>query len=63
VGGAVVRNRIKRRLRHAVAPFVGDLEAGVVVVLQGSLSARTEPFEALQAEILDGLRRTGAVRG
>jgi len=31
VGGAVVRNRTKRRLRHLVAPRLGQLRADVVI--------------------------------
>lgn len=53
VGGAVARNRIKRRLRAAVRSVA--LAQGTDVVLIGRSSALTAPFSALVAE-LDGCR-------
>jgi len=34
VGGAVVRNRVARRLRHLVRPRLGQLPAGTLLVLR-----------------------------
>ena len=34
VGGAVVRNRVKRRLRHLVAAELGDAATGLDVVVR-----------------------------
>lgn len=43
VGGAVMRNRVKRRLRHMVAARLGDQVAGVDVVVRALPAAATAP--------------------
>jgi len=43
VGGAVVRNRVRRRLRHLVAARVGQLGQGKVVVVRATSTAGCSP--------------------
>jgi len=50
LGGAVVRNRIKRRLREAVR-LHGPVAAAVDVVINPKKSMLTTPFEELRNEV------------
>jgi len=43
VGGAVTRNRVKRRLRHMVAARLADQTRGVDVVVRALPAAATSP--------------------
>jgi ribonuclease P protein component len=54
IGGAVVRNRIRRRLREAVR-LTGDGEPGTDYVLVGRHAALTLQFERLVADLRSGL--------
>ncbi len=51
LGPAVLRNRIKRRLRAVCRPALPLLPGGVDVVLHPRVEAAALPFPALQAEI------------
>ncbi len=51
LGPAVLRNRIKRRLRAVCRPALGLLPAGVDVVLHPRAELATLPFPVLEAEI------------
>lgn len=53
VGNAVTRTRVKRRLRHQVAPLLGDLPPGTDLVLRANPPAA----QASSAEIGAALRR------
>jgi ribonuclease P protein component len=55
VGGAVVRNRIRRRLREAVR-LASDGEAGMDYVLIGRHAALTLQFDRLIADLRSGLK-------
>jgi len=55
LGGAVVRNRIRRRLREAVR-LIGDGEPGTDYVLIGRHAALTLQFERLVADLRSGLK-------
>lgn len=55
VGGAVVRNRAKRRLRACLAQC--ELPTGVDLVVTGKAGAETVAFERLQGEVTEGVRR------
>jgi ribonuclease P protein component len=54
VGNAVTRNRLRRRLRHLIAPRLADLPAGTLVVVRASAAAASAPSRAL-APALDAL--------
>ncbi|GAB3244197.1 ribonuclease P protein component [Nocardioides dilutus] len=62
VGNAVVRNRVKRRLRHQVAPLLSTLPPGTTVVLRAlppaAASTSAELAEELRAALSRCLPRT-----
>ena len=63
VGGAVVRNRAKRRLRALVRELVSPRLAGVDMVLIARASTATLPFTALRADLLAAVAKIeGSVR-
>src|SRR5699024_7281572 len=51
VGGAVVRNRVQRRLRHMMRPRLGDLPNGSLLVVRAKPGAATARFEELDAQL------------
>lgn len=63
VGNAVVRNRVKRRLRAAAGPLVPQLRPDVLVVLQGNTHTATEDFRALHVQVRQALLQAGAIDG
>ena len=58
VGGAVVRNRLKRRLREAARPLVARLVACDILVV-----ARPQAVEATAAVLEQSLREAAARAG
>jgi len=56
LGGAVERNRIKRRMREAVRLSFAMCEGPVDVVFNPRKSVLTMPFAELQSEVSRGLR-------
>lgn len=61
-GNAPERNRIKRRLRAAVAACPDDFDAGHDYVLVGRRACLDEPFEALVSGLKETLFRTHTPR-
>jgi ribonuclease P protein component len=57
VGTAVVRNRVRRRLRAAVAAEAARLRPGIDYVVIGRRSALTSDFSGLRADIARGLAK------
>ncbi len=51
VGGAVVRNRVRRRLRAIVAARLESLPAGARVVVRALPSSATASFAQLSADL------------
>ena len=51
VGGAVVRNRVKRRLRAIMADAIGGLPAGTRVVVRALPASATATFGELDADV------------
>ena len=51
VGNAVVRNRVRRRLRELVRPHLAGLPAGASVVVRALPSAASASFETLGADL------------
>jgi ribonuclease P protein component len=56
VGPAVVRNRVKRRLRHLIVPRLGSLPAGSLVVIRANPAAATAAWRDLAADLDSSLR-------
>lgn len=59
VGNAVTRNRVKRRLRECFRPYLGDVKAGLYVVVARP-SAATATFQSLQKDVRYLLRKHAA---
>ena len=64
VGNAVVRNRVRRRLRHLCADRLGELPAGSILVVRALPPAARADSAALGRELDAALKRlTGDGRG
>jgi ribonuclease P protein component len=64
VGGAVERNRARRRLRAAVREVVPALAApGYDIVVIARAQTLSRGFDDLRQDLVTGLRRLGAARG
>jgi ribonuclease P protein component len=59
VGGAVVRNLVKRRLRHVVKEFLSALPASSELVVRAQPVAATMTSAELRAELARCLQRVG----
>jgi ribonuclease P protein component len=57
VGPAVVRNRVRRRLRHLMADRVSRLDPGSRAVVRANPAAATATFRTLEAELDAALAR------
>jgi len=62
VGGAVVRNRTKRRLRALVRPLVDHLTRGTRVVVRAQPAAVLASSSTLSSDLRRALERAGALR-
>ncbi len=51
VGNAVVRNTVKRRLRHAARARISLLPAGALLVVRAQPAAATASYEELAADL------------
>lgn len=60
VGGAVARNRIRRRVREALRSWVARLPGGVDLVITPSAACVEVPFERLREALRSALKRAGA---
>jgi ribonuclease P protein component len=60
-GGAVTRNRIRRRLRAAVDALVDEMAPGAYLI-SPDRTAADMPFEALIHSLRTSLRAAGATR-
>lgn len=61
VGPAVVRNRVKRRLRHLMREHLGELAPGLTVI-RATSKAATAPAPILADDLTGCLRGLGAFR-
>ena len=57
VGGAVVRNKVRRRLRELIRSVLPDFPDGLLVVAVAKQSAANASFEELRGEWLLLVRR------
>ncbi len=60
VGNAVVRNRVKRRLRHLTAARIDDVPAGSRIVVRARPSAAAATSAQLDEQLGSALERTVA---
>jgi ribonuclease P protein component len=51
VGNAVVRNKVRRRLRHLVRPLLAELPDGTTLVVRALPAAATATFSALSKDL------------
>lgn len=56
VGGAVVRNTVRRRLRHLVRPHLAELPAGSALVVRAQPAAAKASSRRLAADLASALR-------
>ena len=56
LGGAVIRNRIRRRIREVVRLHRQEISAGWDIVIHPKLSVAASPFPILSAELLELLK-------
>lgn len=62
VGPAVVRNRVKRRLREIMRPHLPCLKEGARVILVARVRAREAQYQQIAAEVDKLLRETKALQ-
>jgi len=64
IGGAVVRNRTRRRLKEAARLLLRTAPArGADIVLVGRATTRQRPFAQLMDDLQRALRKAGVVHG
>jgi len=63
VGNAVVRNRVKRRLRHLAREHVSCLPGSAVLVVRALPAAAEATYDELRADLARGLARVGVPTG
>ena len=61
VGKAVVRNKVKRRLRECFRPFLGDVKTGLYVIVARP-SAAQAAFRDLQKDVQYLLKKQDALK-
>jgi ribonuclease P protein component len=62
VGGAVVRNRVRRRLRHLVRERYADLPAGTTLVVRALPAAADAGYDELRTDLARCLERAARPR-
>lgn len=62
LGGAVVRNRVRRRLREAYRLCEGTTASGFDIVIVARHAAVEASFDALQHELSAHFRRLGIIK-
>jgi ribonuclease P protein component len=63
VGGAVVRHRVQRRLRHLLRDRVGALAPGTLIVVRALAPAAGASSAELAADLDSALRRLRVIAG
>lgn len=61
VGSAVIRNRVKRRLRHLMREHVSRLPEGSRVVVRAVPASADRPADALANDLAEALTQAGAL--
>ena len=60
VGNAVVRNRIRRRLRECFRPYLGDVKPGLYIIVARPSAAKAT-FQSLQRDVRYLLKKQEAL--
>jgi ribonuclease P protein component len=60
VGNAVIRNRVKRRLRHLAREQLGSLPGSAVLVVRALPAAADATYAELEADLASALSRVTA---
>ncbi len=55
IGGAVIRNRVKRRLRAIMADVLPTLPTGSAVVVRALPRSATTDYQGLRGDVVSGL--------
>lgn len=61
VGGSVVRNRARRRLRAAITPCLPGMRPGAVAVVAATADTPHQNFQKLVDEVCRGAAKAGLV--
>ena len=61
VGNAVIRNKVKRRLRECFRPYLGDVKTGLYVFVARPAAAEAA-FDALQKDVRYLLKKQDALK-
>ena len=62
IGNAVVRNRVKRRMREAVTPLIPAIKGGTNLIFIARDSILDAPFLSIREGMLSQLRRAGLMQ-
>lgn len=62
IGKAVVRNRVKRRMRAAVTPLLPEIRGGVNVIFIARAPIVDAPFEEICAAMRGTLSKAGLLK-
>ena len=61
IGNAVVRNRVKRRMREAVTPLIPVIKGGTNLIFIARDSIIDAPFLSIREAMLSQLERAGLI--
>ena len=61
VGNAVIRNKVKRRLRERFRPYLGDVKTGLYVIVARPSAAKAT-FQSLQKDVRYLLKKQDALK-
>ena len=62
IGNAVVRNRVKRRMREAVTPLIPAIKGGTNLIFIARDSILDAPFLSIREGMLSQLQRAGLMQ-
>ena len=62
IGNAVVRNRVKRRMREAVTPLIPVIKGGTNLIFIARDSIIDAPFLTIREAMLSQLQRAGLIK-
>ncbi len=61
IGNAVIRNRVKRRMREAVTPIIPEMKKGYNIILIAKAAILDSSFQELQESMRKILEKVGLV--